>query len=282
VTPTVLALVAAAAVAHATWNFFAKQAAGGIAFVWLAGVCAALIYALPAAVQLVAGHRGLSTAGLAFMVGSGCLHSIYFTTLQRGYASGDLSVVYPLARGTGPGLSVLAAVLVLGEHPQPIAVAGAALVVAGVVSLAGAGRRPSRAALMFAVATGVVIAAYTIWDAHAVQDLAQPALAYYWGSEATRAVVLAGPALRDRAAVRMTLAHDRRAILAVGILSPLAYILVLVALTLAPVTIVAPGREASIVIASLLGSRVLGEGDPLRRAAAAVVILAGIGCLGAS
>ena len=153
----------------------------------------------------------------------------------------------------------------------------------GVLSLAGGGRRrPTRAALGFALATGTAIAAYTLWDAYAVQDLAQPALAYYWGSEVTRAAVLAVPALRDRAALRTALAHDRRAILAVGVLSPLAYVLVLVALTRAPVTVVAPGREASIVIASLAAPRLLGEGDPLRRAAAAAVILAGIACLSSS
>ena len=278
--PTALALIAAAAVAHAAWNFFAKQARGGLPFVWLAGLCAATLYALPAAIQLAVGSRHLTGAGVAFMAGSGCLHSAYFTLLQRGYAAGDLSVVYPLARGTGPALSVLAAIVILGERPGPVALVGAALVVAAVFSLATAGHRvPSRSAVIFALLTGVTIAAYTLWDAHAVQDLAQPALAYYWGSEVTRAIVLAGPALRDRAGLRTALAHDRRAILTVGVLSPLAYILVLVALTLAPVSLVAPGREASIVIASLLGTRVLGEGDPSRRALAAVTILAGIACL---
>jgi drug/metabolite transporter (DMT)-like permease len=98
----------------------------------------------------------------------------------------------------------------------------------------------------------------------------------------TRAFVLAIPALRDREGLRTALAHDRRAILAVGTLSPLAYILVLVALTLAPVAIVAPGREASIVIASLLGTHVLREGESSRRAIAAVAILVGIACLAAS
>jgi drug/metabolite transporter (DMT)-like permease len=280
VSPTALALIAAAAVAHASWNFFAKQARGGLPFVWLAGLCAATLYALPAAIQLVVGSRSVSTAGLAFMFGSGCLHSAYFTTLQRGYAEGDLSVVYPLARGTGPALSVLAAVVILGERPGPVALVGAALVVIGVLSLAGGGHRtPTRGSIIFALLTGVTIAAYTLWDAHAVQDLAQPAIAYYWGSEVTRAIVLAVPALRDRAGLRTALEHDRRAILAVGLLSPLAYILVLVALTLAPVSVVAPGREASIVIASLLGTRLLGEGDPGRRATSAVAILAGIACL---
>lgn len=274
---TALALIASAACAHAAWNFFAKQARGGIAFVWLAGLCAVVSYAPAAALQLLLGSKSISPAGIAFMAGSGCLHSLYFTALQRGYAHGDLSVVYPLARGTGPALSVIAAVVILGERPGPVALVGAALIVVAVLSLAGAGhRRPNRSAIVFALLTGVTIAAYTLWDAHAVQDLAQPTIAYYWGSEVARAFILATPALRHRAALRTALAHDRKAILAVGLLSPLAYILVLVALTMAPVALVAPGREASIVIASLLGTRVLGEGDPARRGAAAAIILVGI------
>jgi drug/metabolite transporter (DMT)-like permease len=280
VSPVALALIVTAAGAHAAWNFMAKQARGGIAFVWLAGLTAATLYAAPAFVQLAVGDRTISAAGLGFMAGSGALHSLYFTALQRAYATGDLSVVYPLARGTGPALSVLAAIVLLGERPGPIALLGAALVVAAVLSLALGGRRlPSGAAVGFSLATGVTIAAYTIWDAHAVNALAQPTIAYYWGSEVTRALLLAGPALRDRTALRLAWAHDRRAILGVGILSPLAYILVLVALTLAPVSVVAPGREASIVIASLLGAHVLREGDVARRMLAAVVIVAGIACL---
>jgi drug/metabolite transporter (DMT)-like permease len=282
-TPTALALIAGAACAHAAWNFYAKQARGGLPFVWLAGLCAVVAYAPAAALQLAIGDKGISAAGLAFMVGSGCLHSLYFTALQRGYAGGDLSVVYPLARGTGPALSVLAAVVILGERPGPVALVGAALVVLAVLSLAGDGHRtPTRASVVFALLTGVTIAAYTLWDAHAVQDLAQPAVAYYWGSEVTRAFVLAAPALRDRSGLRTALAHDRRAILAVGLLSPLAYILVLVALTLAPVSVVAPGREASIVIASLLGTHILDEGEPGRRFGAAAAILVGIACLAAA
>jgi drug/metabolite transporter (DMT)-like permease len=282
VSPTAFALIAAAAVAHAAWNFFAKQARGGLPFVWLAGLVAASAYALPAAIQVVLSDKHVTGAGIAFMAVSGCLHSAYFTTLQRGYAEGELSVVYPLARGTGPALSVLAAIVILGERPGPIALVGAALVVVGVLSLAAGHRHSPRASIVFALLTGVTIAAYTLWDAHAVEDLAQPAIAYYWGSELTRAIVLAGPALRNRDGLRTALAHDRRAILAVGLLSPLAYILVLVALTLAPVSVVAPGREASIVSASLLGTRLLGEGDPTRRVSSAVAILGGIACLALS
>jgi drug/metabolite transporter (DMT)-like permease len=249
----------------------------------VAGLVAVVTYAPAAALQLLLGDKSISSAGVAFMAGSGCLHSAYFTTLQRGYAVGDLSVVYPLARGTGPALSVLLAIVILGERPGPIALVGAALIVAAVLSLAFSGHRtPTRASIVFALLTGTTIAAYTLWDAHAVTALAQPTIAYYWGSEVTRALILATPALRDRSGLRTALRYDRRAILAVGLLSPLAYILVLVALTLAPVSVVAPGREASIVIAALLGTRVLDEGEPARRVVAAVAILAGIACLALS
>ena len=160
------------------------------------------------------------------MFGSGCRHSAYFTTLERGYAEAT-SGRLPARAGTGPALAVLAAVVILGERPGPLALVGAALVVAAVISLAFAGHAtPSRATIAFALLTGTTIAAYTLWDAHAVEDLAQPTIAYYWGSEVTRAFVLAVPALRDREGLRTALAHDRRAILAVGALSPLAYILV--------------------------------------------------------
>ena len=104
---------------------------------WLGAAGALVLYAVPAVLQVQLGTRALSWAGVAFAAGSGVLHSVYFTTLQRGYREGDLSVVYPLARGTGPALSVLAAVLVLGERPGPLALVGAALVVLAVLSLAG-------------------------------------------------------------------------------------------------------------------------------------------------
>jgi drug/metabolite transporter (DMT)-like permease len=252
-----------------------------VGFVWLGAAGALMLYAVPAVLQVQLGTRALTWAGVAFAAGSGVLHSVYFTSLQRAYREGDLSVVYPLARGTGPALSVLAAVLVLGERPGPLALVGAALVVLAVLSLAGGGARPSRAALGFAVGTGATIAAYTLWDAHAVGALHQPEVPYFWLTTLFELAVLAPWALRDRDALRATWRREPLEIAGLAALSPLAYILVLVALTLAPISVVAPGREASIVIASLLGARVLGEGDERRRLAAAAVILTGIACLAA-
>lgn len=281
--PTALALVLIAAVAHAGWNLLAKQAGvAGAAFVWPCGLVAIGLYGPVALVALALDPGAISRAGVGFMAGSGLVHAGYFLVLQRGYEIGDLSFVYPLARGTGPLLSVLVAVLVLGERPGALALCGAALIVAAVLSLAGGPPHPgrsgsgSRSGVGFALMTGALIAVYTVWDAHAVGTLDQPPLPYYVGTELARALVLAPLALRDRPAIASAWRSHRRAIAGVGALSPLAYLLVLVAFTMAPVSYVAPAREASVVLGALLGVSVLGEGDARRRLIAAGAIAAGI------
>jgi drug/metabolite transporter (DMT)-like permease len=270
-----LALVLVAAAAHAGWNLLAKQASGGAAFVWLYTLAAVVLWApLAIADAVVAG--GVTAAGLGFMAGSGVLHSGYFLALQRAYALGDLSLVYPLARGTGPVLSVAAAILILGERPDALALAGGLLIVVAVLLLAapgaGAGRTAGRGA---AVLTGVFIAVYTVWDAHAVRGLHQPPLVYFWGAVVVQAALLAPLGLRDRAALAAARA-ERGRILGIGILSPLSYVLVLAALTRAPVSLVAPAREGSVVLGAFLGTRVLGEGHGPRRVLAATAIALGI------
>ena len=142
-TATVLALVIGAAFAHAAWNFLAKGAEGGVGFVWLSSLAATLLW-VP--VLVFAEAADLTWAAIGLMAGSGALHALYFALLQRGYATGDLSLVYPLARGTGPLLSTTAAIVVLGERPSLLAVVGAAIVVTAVFSLvARPGARRGRA-----------------------------------------------------------------------------------------------------------------------------------------
>jgi drug/metabolite transporter (DMT)-like permease len=276
VDPLALALVLVAAGAHAGWNLLAKQARGGVAFVWMNSVTTVALW-WPAALVDAALQGGLSWAGAGFMAGSGALHAGYFAALQRAYSTGDLSVVYPLARGTGPALSVAAAVVVLGERPDAVALAGGLLIVAAVLVLATppAGARRS-AGTGAAALTGVFIAAYTVWDAHAVTDLHQPPVAYLWGLTSCEVLLMAPFAQRDRAAISASRREDRRPILGVAVLSPLAYVLVLWALTRAPVALVAPAREASVVVGAVLGVQVLGEGHAVRRVLAATAIAAGI------
>jgi drug/metabolite transporter (DMT)-like permease len=237
-------------------------------------VAAVVLWAPVALVdELVEG--GVTWAGVGFMAGSGVLHVVYYAMLQRAYATGDLSVVYPLARGTGPVLSVTAAILFLGERPSGLGLAGGALIVVAVLTLVAGG---SRAGVGAAVATGAAIAAYTVWDAHAVGPLNQPPVVYFWGAELIRATIFT-PLVRDPGTVWRA---NRRAIVGVGTLSPLAYVLVLFALTRAPVSLVAPVRESSVVVGALLGARVLGEGHLVRRIAAASAIAVGIAALAIS
>ena len=114
----VLSLVLAAAFAHAGWNFLAKDAEGGAAFVWLCAGVGTLLWVPVLAIALGTDPGALGWTALGLMVGSGALHALYFVLLQRGYAAGDLSLVYPLARGTGPLLSGAAAIAFLGRAPR--------------------------------------------------------------------------------------------------------------------------------------------------------------------
>ena len=261
-----LSLLMAAAFIHATWNLLLKRAGGGLAFQWLFAVLSVGLY-LPA-VLAWSWYRPipLDATMVAVIAGSSVLHTLYYGVLQRGYRAGDLSVVYPLARGAGPFLAVIGAVLILGERPAAGVVAGGILIILGVFVLSAAGswsRRgvPSRAAVMYGLATGVVIASYTLWDKNAVSAVGIAPLLLDWGTNCGRAVLLAPVALRRRPELRTHWSQHRREALWVALLNPLAYILVLTALQITPVSHIAPAREISILIGSVMGIRLLGEGN---------------------
>ena len=261
-----LSLLLAAAFVHATWNLLLKRVAGGPAFQWLfAGL--SVVFYLPAVVAWI-WYRPtrLDLPVMAVIIVSSLLHTLYYGVLQRGYRSGDLSVVYPLARGTGPFLAVIGAVLILGERPAAGVLLGGMLIVLGVFVLSGGGvwsRRgaPSRPAVMYGLATGMVIASYTLWDKNAVSAMAIAPLLLDWGTNCGRVVLLAPVALRRRSELRRHWLEHRREALGVALLNPLAYILVLTALQVTPVSHIAPAREVSILIGSLMGIRLLGEGN---------------------
>lgn len=285
-----VALVLASAVCHATWNLFAKRAeAGGAAFVWLMATAGAALYAPAAAVVFLVVRHGHVTGaqGIAF-AGSAVLHAVYFSVLQRGYREGDLSVVYPVARGTGPLLASVGAVVLLGERPSPLGGAGIALICVGIFLLglpdrtaaprSAAAARRNRAAhtgFLFGLLTGVLIAVYTVWDGHAVADLHAAPVLLMWTDDFGRFVLLAPLVARRADLVRETWAEHRWRVLGGGLLSPLSYILVLTALTFSPVTAVAPLRECSVLLGVLFGARLLAEGGVKRRLAASAAVVAG-------
>ena len=269
---------------HAVWNLLAKRASGdasGPAFVWLYSALSTVIFAPLAAAVFLGGER-LGAVGLLFVFGTGALHIGYFLLLQKGYQVGDLSVVYPLARGTGPLLASGAGILLLGERAGPVAWAGILLIVTGVFLLAwepdGGGRSPRqrRLGVVFGVSTGAFIAAYTLWDKHAVDGLSLSPVLYYWGSLLVQTIVLLPVALRRREEIQFAWRARRPEALGVAVLSPVAYLLVLTALVFAPVSRVAPAREIGILFGTLLGGGLLAEGGLGRRLLASSCMVLGI------
>ncbi len=282
-TQAALGLVLGAAAIHATWNLLAKRVGGGSAFVWLFGSLTAVIYAPLAAATILLARPHIGVVQLVFLAGTAVLHLGYFLMLQSGYRTGDLSLVYPLARGTGPMLSVGAAIIVLGERPSPVVMGGALLIGIGIFLLAGnpaSLRHPgARRAVSFALLTGTLIAAYTLWDKHAVSVLGIPPILLDWGGNLGRALLLTPTALARREEVRALWLTYRREVVLVAVLTPMAYILVLTAMVFTPVSYVAPAREISILVGTAMGSRFLAEGDAPRRLTAAGAIVLGVAAL---
>ena len=205
---------------------------------------------------------------------------MYFVLLNQGYRVGDLSLVYPLARGTGPLLSSIAAIVILGERPSLVAGIGALLIIGGVLILTGnltqLSRSDSRSAVGYALITGLFIAAYTLWDKQAVSHYAVAPIVLDWGANVCRSILLTPFAfIYSDQAINEWREHKWEAI-AIAILIPLSYILVLTAMRFTPVTYVAPAREISILIGTAMGARLLAEGDVPRRLGAACAMVFGV------
>jgi uncharacterized membrane protein len=278
-----LGLILAAATVHASWNYFLKRSGGGTVFVWLFAALSALIYA-PIAVAILWWQKPVfGWPHYALMFASAALHTAYYLLLDRGYRSGDLSIVYPIARGSGPLITVLGAVLILGEHPSTAAVAGALLIGGGAMALTGDPRKLRASgnlhAVGFALLTGCMIASYTLVDKLAVWACLVPPLVQDWAANFGRVLMMTPMALKRSEEIRPTWQRARKEIVLVAVLCPLSYIMVLSAMVFTPVSYVAPAREVSILVAALMGTQLLAEGDARRRLTAAAAMVAGIVCL---
>jgi drug/metabolite transporter (DMT)-like permease len=286
-----LALVVLAGFIHACWNIAAKKAGGDVRFVAFTSVVLMVFWA---PVGLWVGWQQVPAWGLlewALVLASALLHIVYFIVLLRGYRQADLTVVYPLARGTGPLLSSMVAIFFLGEQISALGLVGILGVVGGVFLIAGgpglwkAAQDPQqqarvRTGIFYGGITGLFIASYTVVDGYAVKvALMSPILVDYFGN-LVRLVFLTPTLLRDRPAVWALWLQQRRYALIVGIFSPVSYVLVLYALQVAPLSHVAPAREVSMLFAALLGGHLLGEKDRGPRIAGAALIAAGVMALG--
>ncbi len=281
------ALILLAGVIHASWNIAAKKANGDSRFAFQSGVFMAVVWA-PVGITL--GWSVVPTWGTkewAFIVLSGVLHVFYYVVLLRGYRKSDLTVVYPLARGSGPLLSSLVAILFLGEKISLVGVAGIFGVVLGVFLVAGGPRlfhkkhdpvqrERVQKGLRYGVLTGAFIAAYTITDSYAVKFLAMSPILLDYMSNFVRLVLLLPAALQDRATTSRMWREQWKYALLVAAISPVSYVLVLYAVQQAPISHVAPAREVSMLFAALIGGHLLREGDRMLRLLGALFIAAGV------
>jgi drug/metabolite transporter (DMT)-like permease len=274
-------LIVLAAFAHSTWNLLAKRASNNTHFIWFSSL-SEVILLLPLAIWTLADSRPhLSWKAVIFLFATGVLHLLYTESLLRGYRVGDLSIVYPLARGTGPLLSFFGAILVLGERPSIVAGAGAVLVTSGilVVSCGASIHRDQWAGPCWGLATGLTIACYTVADGFAVKTLLLSPILVEYAGNLFRTIVLSVGAWRERTSLSDEFRLCWREALGVAVLTPMGYILVLFAMRMAPVSHVAPAREMSMMIGAYFGYRFLTEGNFARRLAGSLLIAAGVAAL---
>ncbi len=281
-TPLALGLVLIAAFTHATWNYAAKRAGGGLPFVWVSSTIALSLYAV-AGTAYWWWWQPVLPAGVGWIIaGSGLLKTAYSLLLQRAYRHGEFSLVYPLTRGTAPLLATIAAMALFGERPTPLALAGSGVIVACIFYLTGGtallhtDRAHLRKGVWHGLACGACVAAYTVWDQRAVSHLHLPPVLYDGGTQLVLFCVLTPFAWARRAEVTQAWREHRGKAAIVGLLSPFAYVLILTAMTFTPVSYIAPAREISIVIGAFFGAKLLKEADAPRRLLAAGGMVAGI------
>lgn len=277
-----LPLIILSAIMHASWNLLAKRAkTNGVVLVFLFGLVETVLYfplIIIAINQLRLGT--LSWLAVGFMVGSGVLHTLYFWLLSMGYRVGDLSIVYPIARGTGPLLATIGAILLFAERPTLIVFSGTIVICIGVVILTGDPRSLTKSdalpGISYGVMTGFIVATYTLWDAYAVNQAEIAPLIFQGGLSIIRMLIVLPLMLNRGDDIKQAWKVDKFYVIGIAILSSLAYLIILFVLEFAPVSYVAPMRTLSILIGVLMGANLLGEEDMPRRVISAIAIVIGV------
>ncbi len=267
-----LALALGAAVLHAGWNVLlagSRDTAAATAGLLVWGV------ALLAAPALLTGS--VSAEAIPFIAASAALELLYFVLLARAYRGGELSVVYPIARGSAPVVVLVFSVIALKESVSAGAAVGVLAIAAGVL-LVGLGAFHFRFAmksappprdLLFGLAIGVVIASYTLVDSEAMEHadpIAYLALVVAPCAALYPAVTKTRPDLSARTALTAAATFG-------------AFLMVLAAFRLAPAAPVAAVRETSVVIAALLAAAFLNEAVGVRRMAGTLCVAAGVAAI---
>ncbi len=276
---TIAAAVLLAAVTHATWNALAhgmRDQLRAFTLVGLGGAAAGGVLACCAPVP--------HAAAWPYLIGSDVLHLTYMTLLMRAFRLGDFSQMYPVARGTAPLVVTVLAAVFVGEVPGPWQTAGVVLASCGLAGVAlwglrGGQERPRWPAPAAALGTGLAIASYTVVDGVGVR--ASGSAFGYTGW----LLVLQGwqiplyALLRHRGAFLGWLRPVAVRGLTGGVLSVVAYGLVLWAQTRGPLAPISALRESSIIVGAVIGAVFFHEGFGRHRLVGAVVMVTGIGLM---
>ncbi len=269
-----VALVLLAALLHATWNTFAKQSSDTLLAMWLmtlsSGLCVALLLPFASFPRQEA---------WPYLAGSLALHLAYQLFLVRSYRTGDLSQVYPIARGLGPCVLALLAAGMGEESLNERQTLGLALTSASLASLAlwsGGRRTPSRRAVASAVLTGLMIGAYTFVDARGVRVSDSPLDFITWSILLDSIPITAVALTRRRGRVAGFLRRELWQGLGGGFMAALAYGIVLWAMSSSSLAGVAALRETSVLFAAWIGTRLLGEPFGVPRLLAAAGVASGL------
>ena len=267
-----LLLVLTAALVHATWNYFLKKANATRPFWWLVYIITAIITVPALFLYDPDSLKNITPIGWLVIALSAPIHVIYGQVLQIGYKKSDYSIVYPTARGTGPLITVLSAVLILGDRPSFWGWIGIILILGAIVLLAMPQKTDKntqslriRSGIFWGALTGCFIAGYSFCDAWAVQQTTGlTPMSFYFPSIAVRALVFAPFIImyanwKEESKEILTTPRLQKALAVVTVGSPLAYILVLYAMTMAPLAYVAPSREVGMMIGVVLGGLLLKE-----------------------
>lgn len=279
--PLVFLLVLLAAVMHATWNAMIKAGEDRLmrqTFV----IVAPTFVAVPALFFL----PSLAPGAWPWLIASAVIHCGYYVTLLGAYRHGDLSKVYPIARGSAPGLVAIGAWLIAHEPVSGVELLALAILSAGLMALAwkprGQAARPGDGrAVIYALLTGLTIASYSIADGQGVREAGggDARFSYIAWLFAIDSLPLVAFTLWKRRGNLVIRKQDALYGLLGGWISAAAYGIVIWAMSVAPMTHVVALRETSVLFAALIGTRLLKEPFGNRRMAAACVIVAGAALL---
>lgn len=286
-TAIAIAVVLASALLHACWNYLAKRSTQKVVFIWWFLLGSAVIY-FPMFVYFKP-QTGIGSNGWLWIFASGVIHFLYFYFLGRAYERGDLSLVYPLSRGMAPLMVALLAIGLVGERIHLLGWIGIILVVLGIftVHLRSFSREsmlePFAAmhgeASVWAILTGLTIAAYSLVDKVGVRIVAPPVYIYLMNIVS---LLLLSPVVLISGTGRIVeeWRRNRSAIALVSVLVTGSYLMILFALQIANVSYVVAVREVSVVFSVLFGVFQLKERYGLQKLTGAVLILLGVVTIG--